>query len=125
MEKVVTKPAEPMKIKFPSSPSSKKSQTVSRKKPVKKSSKSSGSSKKIRAYRYIKQGKICKKIIHSYKTKKCRHKKTKKCRSLQKKRNTCKKIVKRKRAMAKRSRKLQKLAEQNFYKKINEKYAII
>ena len=107
---MVTKPAEPVKRQFPSSP--KKSKAISRKKPVKRSSKPSGSSKKMRAYRYVKQGKICKKIIHSYKTKKCRHKKTKKCRSLQKKRKTCKKIIKRKRAMAKRSRKQQKLAEQ-------------
>ena len=60
--KVVAKPAEPMKIKFPSSPSSKKSQTVSRKKPVKKSSKSVALQKKLELI-VDKQGKICKKLF--------------------------------------------------------------
>lgn len=64
--------------------------------------------RKRRKYHYKKQGRKCKKIINQYKKEKCRRKRSKKCRSLQKKRRTCRKIIKHKKAMAKRSRKMTK-----------------
>ena len=48
------------------------------------------------------------KYINKYKKEKCRGKRSKKCRPLQRKRRTCRKIIKRKKAMAKRSRKMMK-----------------
>ena len=64
--------------------------------------------KNPRRYYYIKQGKNCKNIIRKYKTLKCRGKRSKKCRTIQKKRKVCKKIIKHKRAMERKSRKIQK-----------------
>ncbi len=61
---------------------------------------------KSRRYHYVKQGKKCKKVMNKYKKLRCRGKRSKKCRPLQRKRKTCKKIIKHKKAMTKRSRKM-------------------
>ena len=96
MENVAAQSSNVVRRKFPRSH-----------KKLAKKSKKAPKTKKVKKYHYVKQGKACKKIMHVYREKKCRNKKTQKCRSLQKKRNKCKKIIKHKKSMAKRSRKLQ------------------
>ena len=63
------------------------------------------SRKHSRKYHYVRQGKECKKTIAQYKKMNCKGKRSKKCRSIQKKRRTCKKIIKHKKAMQRKSRK--------------------
>ena len=51
-----------------------------------KSTKSVKKTRKYRRYHYVKQGKKCKKVMNQYKKLKCRGKRSKKCRPLQRKR---------------------------------------
>ena len=73
-----------------------------------KSRKTKGKTHRKRKYHYVKQGRVCKKVMEEYRKNKCRGRRSQKCKPLQRKRKTCKKIIKHKKAMERKSRRMRR-----------------